>query len=63
MIPQSLEKSFCPYCGEPIELLIDTSITEQEYVEDCEVCCNPIEVDYRIESSEIVDFEAREIGQ
>ena len=63
MIPQSLEKSFCPYCGEPIELLIDTSITEQEYVEDCEVCCNPIEVDYRFESMEIVDFEAREIGQ
>ena len=63
MIPQSLEKSFCPYCGEPIELLIDTSVAEQEYVEDCEVCCNPIEVDYRFESTEIVDFEAREIGQ
>ena len=44
MIPQSLEKSFCPYCGEPIELLIDTSIAEQEYVEDCEVCCRPMVV-------------------
>ena len=63
MIPQSLEKSFCPYCGEPIELLIDTSVAEQEYVEDCEVCCNPIEIDYRFESAEIIDFEAREIGQ
>ena len=44
MIIQSLEKSYCPYCGEPIELLIDKSITQQEYVEDCEVCCRPMVV-------------------
>lgn len=44
MIIQSLAKSYCPYCGEPIELLIDTSVAEQEYVEDCEVCCRPMVV-------------------
>ena len=44
MIIQTLERTYCPYCGEHIELLIDTSITEQEYVEDCEVCCRPIVV-------------------
>ena len=44
MIIQSLEKSYCPYCGEPIELLIDTSIAEQEYGEDCEGCCRPMGV-------------------
>lgn len=32
----------CPYCGEAIELVIDTSVGEQEYIEDCEVCCRPI---------------------
>lgn len=32
----------CPYCGESIELVIDTSVGEQEYIEDCEVCCRPI---------------------
>ena len=32
----------CPYCGEKIELLIDCSVSEQEYIEDCEVCCRPI---------------------
>ncbi|PLW70709.1 CPXCG motif-containing cysteine-rich protein [Pseudohalioglobus lutimaris] len=32
----------CPCCGEPITLLIDTSVQEQEYVEDCEVCCRPM---------------------
>ena len=31
-----------PYCGEHIEVLIDGSLPEQEYVEDCQVCCRPI---------------------
>lgn len=33
----------CPYCGEPLELDIDTSAGEQAYVEDCAVCCRPID--------------------
>ena len=32
----------CPYCGEHIDVLVDGSLTEQEYVEDCQVCCRPI---------------------
>jgi len=32
----------CPYCGEKIEVLIDCSIEQQEYIEDCQVCCRPI---------------------
>ncbi len=38
----------CPYCGEGIELLVDTSIAEQSYIEDCEVCCRPINVAVRV---------------
>jgi hypothetical protein len=35
----------CPYCGEPIDLEIDeTGGSEQHYIEDCSVCCRPIEV-------------------
>lgn len=35
----------CPYCGEPIDLEIDeTGGPEQHYIEDCSVCCRPIEV-------------------
>ncbi|WP_082626779.1 CPXCG motif-containing cysteine-rich protein [endosymbiont of Ridgeia piscesae] len=33
---------FCPYCGESIIILIDPSILQQNYVEDCSVCCRPI---------------------
>jgi len=32
----------CPYCGEQIELEIDCTISHQEYIEDCQVCCQPI---------------------
>jgi hypothetical protein len=32
----------CPYCGETVELLVDSGGGPlQEYVEDCEVCCRP----------------------
>ena len=34
----------CPYCGETITLLVDTSVLPQDYIEDCHVCCQPIEV-------------------
>ena len=33
----------CPYCGESYELVIDTSVSEQSYIEDCYVCCAPIQ--------------------
>lgn len=36
--------ALCPYCGEPIELLLDASAGDQHYIEDCQVCCRPISV-------------------
>lgn len=32
----------CPYCGEMINVIVDGSAGEQDYYEDCSVCCNPI---------------------
>lgn len=32
----------CPYCGEPIEILVDASVGGESYVEDCQVCCRPM---------------------
>ncbi len=32
----------CPYCGEPVEIALDPgSGSQQQYVEDCQVCCQP----------------------
>jgi hypothetical protein len=40
-------------------MVLDPSVPEQTYVEDCEVCCHPITIHYRSEDDEIVEFEAR----
>jgi hypothetical protein len=34
----------CPYCGEQFETSIDCSAGGQQYIEDCPVCCQPIEM-------------------
>ncbi len=32
----------CPCCGEAITILLDASLEEQQYIEDCQVCCQPM---------------------
>jgi len=32
----------CPYCAEQIEIVVDASNGQQQYIEDCSVCCRPI---------------------
>jgi hypothetical protein len=49
----------CPHCGERISMLLDLSAGSQRYIEDCEVCCSPIEISYQAEEGRIVSFEAR----
>ena len=39
----------CPYCGESISVLVDDSVPEQSYVEDCQVCCRPIVLDVTVD--------------
>lgn len=51
----------CPHCGERISMVLDLSVESQSYVEDCEVCCNPIEISYQTEEGRIVSFEARAV--
>jgi transcription elongation factor Elf1 len=34
----------CPYCGESFETSVDCSAGGQTYIEDCPVCCQPIEM-------------------
>jgi transcription elongation factor Elf1 len=58
-----MEHSFaCPHCGEEISMVLDLSVPKQTYVEDCEVCCNPIEISYTVRDEELDDFSARTLG-
>ena len=40
-------------------MVLDVSVRRQTYVEDCEVCCNPIEVSYSVEDEELASFAAK----
>lgn len=48
----------CPYCWERITMLLDLSADDQSYVEDCEVCCNPITVSFQVADDEVIAFSA-----
>jgi len=43
---------YCPYCGESIEVLIDASELDQRYIEDCQVCCRPIDFSVYLDESD-----------
>lgn len=59
-----LEHEFqCPYCWESITMLLDSSVSKQTYIEDCEICCNPIEITTRFAHNELQSFEAIDIEQ
>jgi len=51
----------CPYCWEEISMLLDPSVSFQTYVEDCEVCCNPIEISAGFSNQELAQFEVNEV--
>lgn len=53
----------CPYCWEDISMLIDVSQHQQTYIEDCEVCCNPIQISATVNHQIIESFHAESIEQ
>jgi len=53
----------CPYCWEEISMLVDVSVPQQSYIEDCEVCCNPIQLNVTTDGSAIEYLEAVDIEQ
>lgn len=48
----------CPYCGEPISVLVDCSCEEQSYTEDCQVCCRPMVLYVRVDESGAAEIQA-----
>jgi len=53
----------CPYCWQNISMVLDLSVEEQEYIEDCEVCCRPIKISYAVTNGELEGFSAESIEQ
>lgn len=53
----------CPYCWEEISMLLDLTLLSEEYIEDCEVCCNPIQIHFTTTQQELSGFKAESIEQ
>lgn len=54
MDPQLLERNIgCPYCGETQTIVLDLSAGGQSYVEDCQVCCQPMQVSFSTDDGEL----------
>lgn len=49
----------CPYCFEFGLKLIDFTIKSQNFIEDCEICCNPIDFFIELENEIIISFQAK----
>ena len=50
---------YCPYCGESIEVLLNPEDVGAEYIEDCQVCCRPIEFFLREDAGGRLEAEVR----
>jgi hypothetical protein len=48
----------CPHCGETFPLQIDTSQRNQSFIEDCTICCRPIQLSVQCQPGVIVDLSA-----
>jgi nitrite reductase/ring-hydroxylating ferredoxin subunit len=47
----------CPFCGQSFDVAVDTSVENQCFTTDCEVCCRPFEVRVECEDGEITLLE------
>jgi transcription elongation factor Elf1 len=49
----------CPYCFSQISMILEVMSEKQEYIEDCEVCCRPIVVEFSGLEGGGLDFQAK----
>ncbi|HKK15394.1 MAG TPA: CPXCG motif-containing cysteine-rich protein [Gammaproteobacteria bacterium] len=47
----------CPYCWEKNESIADLSVVQQCYIEDCNVCCHPVEIRFNVVGDKLQDME------
>lgn len=47
----------CPYCRQNISILLDIGVEGSvSLIDDCEVCCRPIEINYYVEDAEVTSL-------
>jgi len=63
-VKEPVEHTFtCPYCWKEISMILEPHYEQQIYIEDCEVCCRPIEIRFWGDAEGLTAFEAVSIEQ
>lgn len=52
----------CPFCTARMDILLDLSAGSQSYVEDCQVCCQPMQVSFAAEDGELESVRVERAG-
>lgn len=50
----------CPFCGDPVDVVVDCSVDFQQYTEDCFVCCQPMLLSVSVDESGDATVSARQ---
>jgi transcription elongation factor Elf1 len=54
MEPQIVETRIgCPYCAQAMEVVLDLSGGSQSYVEDCQICCQPMQISFDVDNDRL----------
>ena len=53
----------CPHCWKNHLKMVDPSVSNQSFIEDCETCCNPLEFLVEVELNSVISFSVLPIGQ
>ena len=54
---------YCPYCQSRISMVLELMDEMQSYIEDCEVCCKPIQINFKSSESGEIDFFERRLDE
>ena len=44
----------CPFCSEAMSILLDISAGDQSYIEDCQICCQPMQISFQSDYDELI---------
>jgi hypothetical protein len=53
------QRIYCPYCAEALVIQLDLSAGEQDYIEDCQVCCRPMQLKYASDDDGSVNIDVQ----
>ena len=52
----------CPFCTARMDVVLDLSAGSQSYVEDCQVCCQPMQISFETDSEQVLEIDVSRAG-